>query len=68
MVVGHHNEPNVYYVQLLNKDHKSHPKVVNCCQIYDLSRSNPPSESMDSDPKDGNILLGRLMNPTTLSL
>ena len=33
VVFGHHDEPNVYYVQLLNKDHKSHPKVVNHHQI-----------------------------------
>ena len=37
VVVGHHDKPNVYYVQLLNKDCKSHPKVVNHHQIYDLN-------------------------------
>ena len=47
----------MYYVQLLNKDCKSCPKVVNCCQIYDLNRSTPPSEPMDLDPKDSDILL-----------
>ena len=55
VVVGHHDKPNMYYVQLLNKDHKSHRKVVNHHQIYDLNRSTPPSESMDSDAKDNNI-------------
>ena len=45
----------MYYVQLLNQDHKGHPKVVNQYQIYDLNRSSPPSESLDSDPKDGDI-------------
>ena len=45
----------MYYVQLLNKDHQSHPKVVNLHHIYDLNRFSPPSESLDSDPKDGNI-------------
>ena len=44
-------------IQFLNKDHKGHPKVVNCCQIYDLNRSSLPSESLDSDPKDGDILV-----------
>ena len=55
MVVGHHDEPNVYYVQLLNKDCKSCPKVVNQHQIYDLNRSTPLSEFMDSDAQDDNI-------------
>ena len=55
VVISHHNKPNVYYIQLLNKDHKGHPKVVNQHQIYDLNRSSPPSESLDSDPKDGDI-------------
>ena len=44
VMVGHHKESNVYYIQLLNKDRKGHPKVVNRCQIYDLSQSSPPSE------------------------
>ena len=29
VMVGHHKEPNVYYIQLLNKDKSSSPKVVN---------------------------------------
>ena len=29
VVVGHHKKPNVYYIQLLNKDKPGHPKVVN---------------------------------------
>ena len=55
IVVSHHDKPNMYYVQLLNKDHKNHPKVVNCHQIYNLNRSTPPSEFMDSDAKDDDI-------------
>ena len=55
VIIGHHNKPNVYYIQLLIKDHKGHPKVVNQCQIYYLNRSSPPLESLDSDPKDGDI-------------
>ena len=31
IVVGHHSEPNVYYIQLLNKDKPGTPKVVNQC-------------------------------------
>ena len=34
VVVSHHQEPNVYYIQLLNSDCKRHPKVVNCHQFY----------------------------------
>ena len=37
VVAGHHQEPNVYYIQLLNYDCKGHPKVVNCHQLYDLN-------------------------------
>ena len=29
VMVGHHNEPNVYYIRLLDSDKKAHPKVVN---------------------------------------
>ena len=29
--------------------------MVNHHQIYDLNRSSPPSESLDSDPKDDDI-------------
>ena len=51
VVVGHHQEPNMYYIQLLNSDHKGHPKVVNCHQLYDLNRSCLPSESSGSGSK-----------------
>ena len=37
IVVGHHDEPNVYYIQLLNSDKKALPKVVNRCQLFDLN-------------------------------
>ena len=37
VVVGHHQEePNVYYIQLLNSSKHGQPKVVNRCQLYDL--------------------------------
>ena len=29
VMVGHHDEPNVYYIKLLNSDKKALPKVVN---------------------------------------
>ena len=57
MVVGHHHKPNVYYIQLFKKDRKSHPKVVNRHQIYDLDHSSPPLESSGSDSKDGDTLV-----------
>ena len=46
LVVAHHQEPNVYYIQLLNSEHKGHPKVVNHCQLYDLNQSSPLLESL----------------------
>ena len=36
IVVGHHQEPNVYYIQLLNSNKPGQPKVVNQHQLYDL--------------------------------
>ena len=51
VVVGHHQGPNVYYIQLLNSNRKGHPKVVNHHQLYDLNQSCPPWESSGSKPK-----------------
>ena len=45
VVVGHHAEPNVYYIQLLNTDKPGPPKVVNRCQLFDLNHTSPPSEA-----------------------
>ena len=52
VVVGHHQEPNVYYVQLLSQDRKSKPKVVNHHQLYDLNQSISPSASHDLKSRD----------------
>ena len=51
VVVGHHQEePNVYYIQLLNSSKHGQPKVVNRCQLLDLKQSVPPSTaSLDAD-------------------
>ena len=51
VVVGHHQEePNVYYIQLLNNSKPGQPKVVNRHQLFDLKRSFPPSTaSLDAD-------------------
>ena len=45
VVVGHHAEPNVYYIQLLNSDKPGSPKAVNRRQLFDLNRTSPPSEA-----------------------
>ena len=51
VIVGHHKEPNVYYIQLLNSGKKGLCKVVNQHQLFDLNRSNPSSmtNSFDGD-------------------
>ena len=51
VVVGHHQEePNVYYIQLLNSSKPGQPKVVNRRQLFDLKRSVPPlTVSLDTD-------------------
>ena len=45
VVVGHHAEPNVYYIQLLNSDKPGSPKAVNRHQLFDLNCTSPPSEA-----------------------
>ena len=49
MVVGHHKEPNVYYIRLLSADKETQPKVVNHRQLSNLKRSVPPSVGRNSD-------------------
>ena len=43
IIVSHHDEPNVYYIKLLNSDKNALPKVVNRRQLFDLNWSVPPS-------------------------
>ena len=50
-----HSEPNVYYIQLLNKDKIGNPKVVNRCQLFDLKRSEPPSVASTSPNGDSAV-------------
>ena len=52
IVVGHHQEPNVYYIQLLSQDYRSKPKVVNHHQLYNLNWSISPSASQDLESRD----------------
>ena len=48
VVVGHHEEPNVYYIRLLSAGKDTQPKVVNRRQLFDLKRSVPPSVDRNS--------------------
>ena len=59
-MIGHHQEPNVYYIQLLNSSKPGQPKVVNRCQLYDLKRSLPPSTSPSGD--DGFAIVPSFLN------
>ena len=52
VMVSHHNEPNVYYIQLLNLDKKVHPRVVNWHQVFDINWSTPPSIGSSSATGD----------------
>ena len=52
VIVSHHDEPNVYYIQLLGSDKKVHHKVVNQCQLFDLNHSVPPSIGSSSATDD----------------
>ena len=48
-MIGHHEEPSVYYIQVLDKDKPGQPKVVNQCQLFGLNPSSPPSNSTSSN-------------------
>ena len=52
IVIGHHSGPNVYYIQLLNKDKPGPPKVVNQHQLFDHKWSKPPSVASTSPNGD----------------
>ena len=60
IVVGHHQEPNVYYIQLLNSSKPGQPKVVNWHQLYNLKISVPASVSPLGD--DGFASIPSLFN------
>ena len=66
VMVGHHMEPNVYYIQLLNKDKPGLPKVVNQHQLFDLNHSSPPSVATTSP--DGDLaVIPSFLHPKTKS-
>ena len=48
IVVGHHKEPNIYYIKLLSANKDAQPKEVNRHQLFDLKQSVPPSVSRNS--------------------
>ena len=60
VVIGHYEEPNVYYIQLLNSSKPGQPKVVNKCQLYNLNQSSPPSTSSSFD--DGFAVVPSFLN------
>ena len=40
VMTGHHEEPNIYYIQLLNSSKPGQPRVVNLYQLFDLNWSS----------------------------
>ena len=65
VVVGHHLEPNVYYIQLLNTDKPGPPKVVNQCQLFDLNCASPPSEA--TSPNGDFAVIPSFLQPKSIS-
>ena len=63
VMVGHHKEPNVYYIQLLNKDKSVSPKVVNLCQLFNLNHSSPPSVADNSQDDDDTAVIPSFLHP-----
>ena len=65
VVVGHHAEPNVYYIQLLNTDKPGPPKVVNRHQLFDLNCTSPPSEA--TSPNGDFAVIPSFLQPKLIS-
>ena len=65
IVVGHHVEPNVYYIQLLNTDKPGPPKVVNRHQLFDLNHTSPPSE--ETSPNGDFAVIPSFLQPKSIS-
>ena len=73
-MVGHHKEPNVYYIQLLDKSQQGPPKVVNQHQLFNLNHSGPPSVADKSQDDDDPavyhhfcIQKGKITSPTSIN-
>ena len=65
VVVGHHAEPNVYYIQLLNTDKPGPPKAVNRRQLFDLNCTSPPSEA--TSPNGDFAVIPSFLHPKSTS-
>ena len=65
IIVGHHAESNVYYIQLLNTDKPGSPKVVNRRQLFDLNRTSPPSEA--TSPNGDFAVIPSFLQPKSIS-
>ena len=65
VVVGHHVEPNVYYIQLLNTDKPGSPKAVNRHQLFDLNHTSPPSEA--TSPNGDFAVIPSFLHPKPIS-
>ena len=62
VVVGHHKEPNVYYIQPLNTDKQGSPKVVNWHQLFDLKHSSSLSMA-DTPQEDDSAVIPSFLHP-----
>ena len=63
VVVSHHEEPNVYYIQPLDTDNQGSPKVVNWHQLFDLNHSSPPSAADTSQEDDDSAVIPSFLHP-----
>ena len=63
IVVGYHEEPNVYYIQPLDTDKQGSPKVVNWSQLFDLNCSSPPSVAGTSQEDDESAVIPSFLHP-----
>ena len=62
LVVIHHEEPNVYYIQPLNTDKQGSPKVVNWHKLFDLNCSSPTSVA-DTSQEDDSAVIPSFLHP-----
>ena len=60
VMVGHHKEPNI---QLLDRDNRGSPKVVNRHQLFYLNHSSPPSVADNSQDDDDPAVIPSFLHP-----
>ena len=63
VMFGHHKEPKVYYIQLLDKDKPGSPKLINQHQLFDLNHSSPPSMADNSQDDDDPAVIPSFLHP-----